>query len=305
MSHLSSPEDKLRRSIWARVYKDLLHQAIPDSRFSYDFLSFTPDFRHSDRAIRHVAELSCYEKASTILITPDNSLEALKFRALKDGKRVLASTYRMRRGFVLLDPARIEEKLWNYAACLDGMEKPGVGRTVTLAQLRDEGVRVDICATGALALNRQGVIIWEGQGLFEVQWSLLNDIGVLQDSAPVIAVAHSCQVVDEVALGVENVMPAKTGEVQCDFVVTQDGAFKVENAVKPTEGIDFTKVDSEALNHLPPLQELRGIRMMEQIMQKDGFHKKSEDESRIPTAEEQMGISMVEKLMKNYELSSS
>jgi len=299
MSHASSPEDKLRRSIWARVYKDLLHQAIPDSRFSYDFLSFTPDFRQSDSAIRHVAGLACYQAASTILVTPDNSLEGLRFRALQEGKRVLVSTYRMRRGFVLLDPAKIEERLWRYAACLDGMEKPGVGRAVTLAQLREEGVRVDVCATGALVLNRQGVVIWEGQALFEVQWSIFHDLGVVQTNTPVVAVAHACQVVEEAALGMESILPTKPGEVQCDLVVTPEGVLQVHGAVKPTEQMDFTRVDSDALDNLPPLQEWKGIKMMEQIMQQGGF-KRSPEESRIPSAEEQMGIRIVEKLMKSH-----
>lgn len=299
MAHPISPDER-RKILWAGVYKDLLHYAIPDSRFNLDFLSFTPDFRNSATAIDHIAELSCYRTASTILVSPDNSLEQLRYRALKDGKKVLVSTYRMRRGFTLLDPARISQDKYELAACLDGMEKPGMGQAVTMAHLQDGGYRIDMCVTGGLAFNEQGVVIWEGHALFEVQWALLHDIEILNAQTPVVAIAHSCQVVEEVQLGIETILPSKTGEVQCDFVVTPEKVFAVQGAVKPTRGLNFDNLDAEALNNIPPLQELKGIRMMEQIMQKEGFNKEAKEPPKAPSAEEQMGISIVERLMKSH-----
>ncbi|KAF2132030.1 hypothetical protein P153DRAFT_382923 [Dothidotthia symphoricarpi CBS 119687] len=296
----SSPSvEERRRLIWAGVYRKLLQYAVPDSRFHYDFLSFTPDFRGSSSAIDRVAELPSYKSAKTILVLPDNSLEQLRCRALEDGKKVLVATYRLRRGFVLLDPARISDDRYRLAACLDGMEK--AGRPVTLAQLRDEGLKVDMCVIGGLVFNERGVTIWEGQSLFEVQWALLQDIGTLDAKTLVVAVAHTCQVVDEAQLGLESITPGKTGEVQCDFVVTSERVIEVDSAVKSTGGVNFDAVDPDAINSIPPLQELKGIRMMEQIMQGEGFgQQKEKAEPKPPSAEEQMGISFVEKLMKEY-----
>ncbi|CAO2657175.1 Nn.00g033010.m01.CDS01 [Neocucurbitaria sp. VM-36] len=293
--------DDRRKLIWAHVYEELLRNAIPDSRFNYDFLSFTPDFRGSASALDRVVELPCYQNASTLLVTSDNSLEQLRCRALKDGKRLLVATYRLRRGFILLSPTRISEDKHELAACLDGMEKPGVGRAVSLAQIRDEDICIDMCLIGGLAFNEQGVVIWEGQALFEVQWALLQDIKRLASNVPVVAVAHTCQVVDETQLGVERIIPDKAGEVQCDHVVTPDRIFHVEAPFRPTKGIDLDTVDPEALSNIPPLQELKGIRMMEKIMESGGFSQASDKEtSKAPTAEEQMGIGMVERLMKGY-----
>ena len=302
---MTAPEssDDHRKLIWARVYQDLLRNAVPDSRFNYDFMSFTPNFRGSNAAIERVVELPCYRSANTILVTPDNSLESLRLRALKDGKKVLVGTYRLRRGFVLLDPARIDEAKLELATCLDGMEKPGIGRAVTLAQIRDEGMRIDMCVTGGLVFNKQGVMIWEGQALFEVQWALLQDIKALGVSARVVAVAHTCQVINEAHLGLESIKPSKSGEVQCDFVVTPEKIFEVEAAVKPITGVNFKAVDPDALNNIPPLQELKGIRTMEQIMADGGFGQEKEktpEQSKPPTAEEQMGMDIVAKLMKGY-----
>jgi 5-formyltetrahydrofolate cyclo-ligase len=296
--------DKRRKLIWARVYEGLLRHAVPDSRFHYDFLSFTPEFHGSISAIDRVLELQCYKTANTILVTSDSSLEHMRYRALKDGKKVLVGTYRLRRGFVLLDPARIDENKFELAATLDGMEKPGIGRAISLAQMRDESLSIDLCATGGLVFNEQGVLIWEGHALFEVQWALLMDIKVLGLTASVVAVAHSCQVVDEALLGLERFTPRKAGEVQCDFVITPDKVYEVDAAIKPTTGINFDVVDPDALNNIPPLQELKGIRTMEKIMADGGFGKEKEKEkeqTKPPTAEEQMGIEIIERLMKGYQ----
>jgi 5-formyltetrahydrofolate cyclo-ligase len=295
--------DDSRKLIWAHVYQDLLRFAIPDSRFNYDFMSFTPDFRGSEAAVHRVTNLLCYKSADTILVTCDNSLESLRLRALQDGKKLLVGTYRLRRGFVLLDPVRIDQKRFELAACLDGMEKPGIGRAVSIAQIRDEGLRIDMCATGGLVFNEQGVVIWEGQSLFEVQWALLQDIKALGISARVVAVAHACQVVDEAQPGMQRFTASKPGEVQCDYVVTTDRVIEVEAAAKPTSGVDFDAVDPDALNNIPPLQELKGIRTMEQIMAKGGFGQekgKEKEQAKPLTAEEQMGMDIVAKLMKGY-----
>lgn len=292
--------DSPHKLLWAGVYQQLLRHALPDSRFNYDFLNSTPDFRGSEDAVSRVVELQCYTRAKTLLITSDNSCEGLRHRALKDGKRVVVGTYRLRRGFIVLDPKNIAESRWELAATLDGMEKPGVGRRLDLSQLRDEGVKIDMCALGGLVFNRQGVVVWEGSALFEVQWALLQDLKALSGSAPVVAIAHECQVVDEAQYDLDQIKADQNGEVQCDFVVTPERVVKVEGAVKPSGGVDFKKVDPEALNNIPPLQELKGIRMVEQIMSSDGFGIKEEKEEKhkTPSAEEQMGIDIVERLMK-------
>jgi 5-formyltetrahydrofolate cyclo-ligase len=302
MAKPTSPDER-RKLIWAHVYQELTRHAVPDSRFHRDFMSFTPDFRGSSAAIDRLVALPCYQSAGTILVTPDNSLEQLRLRALRDGKRCLVATYNLRRGFVLLHPGRIPESKYELAACLDGMEKPGIGRAVTLAQLRDECLQVDMCAIGGLVFNGQGVTIWEGHNLFEVQWAMLQDMKILQPTAQVVAVAHACQVVDEAQLGVETVKPDKRGEVQCDFVVTPERVLEVEAAIKPAGAIDFEHVDPEGLRNIPPLQELRGIRIMEKIMLNGGWdqdEEKEEEKPKPPSAEEQMGISIVERLMQSY-----
>lgn len=303
MTNPTSLHSERRQLIWKRVHQELIKCAKPDSRSHYDFLSFTPDFRESSYAITRLAELPCYASATTILVTPDNSLEQLRLRALKDGKKVLVGTYRLRRGFVMLSPQRISDEKLEMASLLDGMERPGIGRHLSLAQMKDEGIHVDLCVIGGLAFNTQGVTVWEGHGLFEVQWAVLYDMKVIAEQIPVVAIVHQCQVVDEADYGLERIRAEKAGEVQCDFVVTPEKTIEVQGAVKPTTGVQFETIDPQALDNIPPLQELKGIRTMEQIMKDGGFGEETKKEGeKTPSAEEQMGISIVEKIMKGFKV---
>ncbi|PSN63309.1 hypothetical protein BS50DRAFT_109317 [Corynespora cassiicola Philippines] len=289
-----------RSVIWNRVYPKLLKHAVADSRFSFDFLKFVPDFQGSSSAVDSLVQLPCYQSAKTLLVTPDNSLEGLRFRALKDGKNLLVATHQLRRGFVLLNPNRIPDEQYQSASWLDGMERPGIGRNLTLSQLQNEGVKIDLSVIGGLAFSTQGVIIWEGPSLFEVQWAMLLDTKSLSPETPVIAVAHDSQVVDEKEEGLEETKPAQSGEVQCDFLVTPGKTYDIKDAVKSRNGIDFEKLDQDALNNIPPLQELKGIRMMESIMKGSGFGKEEKEPERTISEEEQMGMSIVDKLMKGF-----
>ncbi|KAF2788554.1 hypothetical protein K505DRAFT_328855 [Melanomma pulvis-pyrius CBS 109.77] len=289
-----------RENIWGRVHSKLLRHAVPDSRFDYDFSSFVPDFRGSSSAIDRIVELACYKSANTILITSDNSLEQLRHRALRDEKRVLVGTHKLRRGFVLLDPKMISEDKHEKASWLDGMERPGIGRPVTLTQLEE---KVDLCVTGVLAVSGQGDVIKRSPQYFEIQWGMLLDMNVLDRNTPVIAVAHSCQVVNEEGTGVERIRTDGQWNITPDYVVTPEKALKLQGVERPGVGIQFDTLDSELLVTIPSLQELKGIQMMEQIMKGANFAQETSKPSpSVPNVDEQLGISMVERIMKGYKV---
>jgi len=73
---------------------------------------------------------------------------------------------------------------------------------------------------------------------------------------------------------------------------------------------DFTQLKIEHLNYLQEgekkrLEELKGIRMMQKIMQDGGFGAEKEQENtKTLSAEEQRGIDIVDKLMKGLKTSN-
>ena len=246
----SEHKDSIRQLVWPR----LRAVAIADSRFHYDFSSFIADFEGSHAATERVACLPCYVDAKVVFITPDNCLEHLRFRALQDGKKVLVTTYAIRRGFWLLDPAVIKTVEDRQLACLlDAMERPGLGRHLTLYEMRQLDLAVDLMVTGTGAINLSGVRFGKGHGFFDLEWGLLTSIKVVKHSAHCVAVVHDCQVLDKE-------LKPEIFDTVCDYIVTPTRVIEVQGAVqKPTCGILWDRLQAGMLEDIPPLQELRQL----------------------------------------------
>lgn len=297
MTASSSPDPNtaLRHRIWP----ELLRVAAADSRLGHDLSAVHPDFRDSSQAIERIAKLPCYQSASTVFVTSDNALQELRYRALKDGKRVLVHTHALRRGFVLLDPRRISEERLEVASLLDGMEKRGVGRKVDVAQIQEEVGHIDLCITGALAVDMEGRRYGNGQGVFDIAFGMLFDRRVAVQATPVIAVVHDCQVIHEHPDSKDKA-ERKPWDVPCDFTATPSHTHGVVLHPKPDGGIIWEKLKPGLLESMPDLQELKGIQMMEKIMQGSIPQQAQKPPSGGPTDEELIGIRMMEQIMKGY-----
>ncbi|KAF2476753.1 5-formyltetrahydrofolate cyclo-ligase, partial [Lindgomyces ingoldianus] len=242
-----------------RVWSNLLQYALPDSRWNYDIASFIPDFRGSSSAIDRLVELPCYQYASTLFVEPDNCLEELRFRALRDGKMVLVSTYGLRRGFVLLDPRRIGEAQLEIASLLDGMERPGIGQHVTWSQIQEADIHLDLCVTGAAAVTLDGMRFGKGHGWFDLQWGMFVDRKMVEPSTPVAVVVHGCQIVETGPTTAK--FQLKEWDTPCDLIITPDEVIESKCRAKPDCGILWEKLKRDMLETLPPLQELKGIQL--------------------------------------------
>ena len=243
-------KDSIRQLVWPR----LREVALPDSRFHFDFSSFIADFHGSGAATDRVVSLPYYARTKCLFVTPDNCLEQLRYRALEDGKKVLVTTYAIRRGFWLLDPADITtSELRRLASVLDTMEKPGLGRHVTLEEIKHLDLRVNLMVTGTGAINRAGVRFGKGHGFFDLEWAMLTSIGVVEFSVPCVAVVHDCQVIDAE-------LEPEIFDTVCDYIVTPTKVVEVESSArKPTCGILWQRLQAGMLEDIPPLQELRRL----------------------------------------------
>jgi len=184
-------EERVRRVVWER----LKHVAIPDSRFDRDLREFVPDFFGSDEASRRVTSLNEWNAASRVFCAPDNSVEQLRYEALAAGKSILVPTYGLRRGFAHLDGAVLARSDLRHAASLDGMES--YGTTLGPGDLRRFGT-IELIITGATAATTDGRHIGGGQRYLALEWTMMEQLGLVSTSVPVVALLHDCQLVDEV-----------------------------------------------------------------------------------------------------------
>lgn len=244
-----------KADVRARVWEQLRKVAYPDSRFHFDFSSFITDFEGSEDANRALLAQPCFRDSTCVFITPDNCLEYLRERALEAGIKVLTTTYGIRRGFKLLDPALIDPSLYKYASTLDGMEK--VASPVSLADIVDTRLQVGLMVTGTGAINEQGVRFGKSHGFFDLEWAMLYSMGVVDTTTITAAVVHDCQVLRGVRLVPE------VYDTVCDLVVTPTTVFsRAEDgrggaAAKPTCGILWDLLEPNMLQDIPPLQELK------------------------------------------------
>ncbi|QSZ28606.1 hypothetical protein DSL72_003105 [Monilinia vaccinii-corymbosi] len=244
------PASSHKSQVRDRVWEELRYVAIPDSRFDHDYSSFICDFVGSKDAGRQLIKMPCYISAEAIFIAPDNCLQELRYQALKDGKTVLCTTYGIKRGFFVLSPRQIPERLWEVSSYLDGMER--YGRHITLTEIRSEGFRVPLTVTGTGAINYQGLRFGKGRGFFDLGWGMLYSIGALNKETKTIALVHECQVLDEEFNG-------EQWDTGCDFVITNKRVITVSGAAKPGYGIIWDKLQRGMMEDIESLRELKNI----------------------------------------------
>lgn len=246
----SDHKDLVRQRVWPK----LREVAVPDSRFHYDMSSFIADFQGSGDAIERITQLPCFQDAKIVFITPDNCLEELRYRALQQQKLVLVTTYAIRRGFYLLDPRIIDtSEKRRQASLLDAMEKPGMGYPVSLADMKEQNLEIDVLVTGTGAINLAGIRFGKGHGFFDLEWAMLFTLGLVNVHSPCVAVVHDCQILDE------DLTPEEFDTV-CDFVITPSKSIEVSKdhvVQKPECGILWERLQANMLSDIPPLRELQ------------------------------------------------
>ncbi|MGH1483571.1 MAG: 5-formyltetrahydrofolate cyclo-ligase [Geminicoccales bacterium] len=235
----------VRERIWRRL-KDV---ARPDSRFHLNFAEVIPDFEGSDRATASIETLPFYQTGDYAFITPDNCLVQLRQRMLDAGKTMVVSTYGIFRGFILLEPSMVPEGQTLFASWLDGLEH--FGRPITLAEIAERGA-FDFMVTGASAVSMDGVRFGKGHGFFDLEWGMFTDLGLADESTPVVAVVHDVQVVEE------TLQPSPT-DILVDHIVTPTARHDVERKALRPRGVKWDLLDPTQIAATPPLLELQRI----------------------------------------------
>ncbi len=238
-------KDELRERVW----RELRRVAKPDSRFHYDFSSFIPDFEGSDKCAEAVRRMDVYRRARLLMITPDNCLELLREWCVRDGKPFVMPTYGIRRGFLLLSRDLVPPGKEDFASTLDGAER--FGRRVSLRELRELG-KVELMVTGASVVSVTGVRYGKGHGYFDLEWAMFRELGLVDDSTPIIAVVHDCQVIEEE-------LEAEAYDTVVDYIVTPTRVIKTAARRPKPRGIVWERLPPEMLREIPALRELKEL----------------------------------------------
>lgn len=233
----------IRLAIWEK----LRPVALPDSRFSFDFLEYIPDFQGSCNAINNILKSNQYKRSSCIFITPDNCLSLIRENAIKDEKKILISTYGIKRGFILLDRSMVPNGQEIFASTLDGLEY--FGRKVSLSDIKKDLRRIDLLVTGASAVSIGGVRFGKGHGFFDIEWGIFTEMGLVSTDVPIFSVVHDVQVIYDELI-------KKETDITVDYIFTQNEVIRTIRQSNRPHGIKWDIVTEQRKNEIPVLEEL-------------------------------------------------
>ncbi|WP_226004367.1 5-formyltetrahydrofolate cyclo-ligase [Natrinema salinisoli] len=230
-------KEAIRECVW----DDLEESGV--ARFPFPPHGRIPNFAGASEAADRLAEQPEWEAATTIKANPDAPQLPVRRRALREGKTVYMAVPRLRdeECFLKLDPDELED--YDAATTVSGSSKHGeqVGP--------DEIDRVDLIVSGSVAITDDGGRIGKGEGYSDLEYAVLRELGLVDDSTPVATTIHERQLIDEpVAIG--------RHDVAMDLVVTPERVRRHDDSDQPS-GIDWSLLTAERLEEIPVLRALR------------------------------------------------
>lgn len=236
---MSPPNEKqpIREKVW-----DLL-QAERAARFP-GARGRIPNFVGAERCAAHLDRLDAWRAARAIKINPDSPQRAIRYQALREGKRLYMAVPRLRRRecFIALDPEKIGEKKWWEGSSIAGAARHG--RTVTVEEMEP----VDLIVCGSVAVSREGGRIGKGEGYSDLEFALATEAGKIGPDTPIITSVHPLQIVDRP-------FPWAVHDIPVDFILTPEKIIECTGRYPRPKGIDWNLLTDEKIEAIPALKE--------------------------------------------------
>jgi 5-formyltetrahydrofolate cyclo-ligase len=203
-------KENVRRYVWN------LLETEGAALFPKPIVGRIPNFVGAEKAAELLRTLPEYQKAKTIACNPDSPQRPVRGIALKDGKRVVMATPRLKKGFILLDPTTIPKNRLGEAATIRGAFK--YGRPVDPSQLK-----VDLFIAGSVAVSLDGGRLGKGTGYSDQEYAILRSMGAITPNIPVVTTVHSLQVVEEI--------PRENWDVPVNIIITPTRIHRLAYAI--------------------------------------------------------------------------
>lgn len=235
---------KVKADIRKRVWDLMEIQNI--ARFPRPVIGRIPNFEGADRAAKRLADLPIFGRANVLKVNPDSPQRWVRQLALSQGKRLVTPTPRLRKGFLLLDPANIPRRSLRAASTISGAFRNG--RPVKLQDLP----RVDLIVAGSVAVSPQGGRIGKGGGYSEIEYAILREMQLIDENTPVATTVHDIQVLDEI--------PQERHDVRVTCIVTPSKVIQAAGGRSQPKGIFWEDVTPEMIRDIPLLGELMSLK---------------------------------------------
>jgi 5-formyltetrahydrofolate cyclo-ligase len=157
-----------------------------------------------------------YKGAKTVKVNPDSPQRYVRYYVLADGKLLIMPTPRLKGGFLLLDPRKIQGSLYKTASAIKGAFRLGI--ELSLDSLVSKVRKIDLIVEGSVAVDIYGGRLGKGEGYGDKEYDMLSRKGLVNACTPVVTTVHDIQVYD-------GRLPQDPHDVKVGLVVTPSRLF--------------------------------------------------------------------------------
>jgi 5-formyltetrahydrofolate cyclo-ligase len=154
-----------------------------------------------------------------------------------------------RRGFLLLDPARLAANRLFAASSIKGAFE--LATPVGL----DELPKIDLLVFGSVAVSAHGDRVGKGEGYAELEFAVLRTLGRVAADVCIATTVHDAQLVESI--------PREPFDVTLDLICTPTRTLRVRHRGPRPNGVLWDRLPAERREEMPILEELyrRGHRV--------------------------------------------
>ncbi len=231
----------LKTSIREDVWRLLEEENI--ARFPRPVRGRIPNFLGAESVAQKVKTLPEFIKAEVVFCNPDSPQRPVREIVLKTSKKLIMATPRIRQGFLLLDPQKIQEKYYGKASTIRGAYRYGINLSPW------DLPPLDLKVTGSVAVTKQGIRLGKGEGYSEIEAGILGELGKMRRETPVITTVHELQIVDKE-------IPKEPFDLLVDIILTPKQIIRT-GVEKEDPKIIWSMLDEKKLEEIPLLKELK------------------------------------------------
>lgn len=237
MSMSVSEKMELRETIWSLLEeKDV-------ARFPRPIRGRIPNFQGAEEAARRIIGTDEFHRAEVAKVNPDLPQIEVRRGVLEAGKTLIMPSPRLKKGFLILDPARIPARHHGRAATIRGSfqhaSKTGL----------NDLPAVDLIVCGSVAVTEKGARVGKGGGYSELEYAILRELGLVDEETPIMTTVHDLQMVAEA--------PMEEHDFSVDLIATPTRLMRTEGPRHRPIGIIWEKISEKRLDEIPLLKTLR------------------------------------------------
>jgi len=212
------------------------------TRFPRPVRGRIPNFVGAEAAAERILGLEEFWRSRVVKVNPDAPQLPVRRGVLRAGKVLVMPTPRLRQGFLVLDPARVQERDHAEASTIRGSFRFGVEAGLS------EIPAVDFIVCGSVAVSLAGARVGKGGGYSELEYGVLRELRLAGEGTPIATTAHELQLVDSA--------PVEEFDFTVDFIATPEKLIRTKGPRHRPRGIIWEKLSEKQMQEIPILGEL-------------------------------------------------